>query len=609
MEISCCAFHAFHVPSILQSLYKQLPTALLPHHRIQKRSAMGTKSNAGSWLRGTTIGAGAFGTVSLAINNSNGELFAVKSMAAGSVSCLQHEFNILKSLNSPYIVRCLGMEYSNENGVEMCNLMMEYMPGGSLGDLLSKFGGQLDESVIRSYTRGILRGLDYLHRQGIVHCDIKGKNVLVGSCGVVKLGDFGSARRTEEKGQMSVLRGTPLWMAPEVVNQVEQGPPSDIWSLGCTVVEMATGRSPWTNASNPLAALYLIGCSDELPELPACLSPQGRDFLDKCFRRDPKQRWTAAQLLEHPFLSQIDCCSVTEAKRAPLSPTSTLNFGSPDWDSASSSSVPILSLAIARLIAKAEAEEEKESVKRPSFSAKNRLAALAACGERPDWCASPQSEQWITVRSSSPLSKTGNISVEAVCNYSLQNRNQEMESCVTSAMEDSEAGVDHRKCEKAFKAITGLLIVHQAHELYRNSSEHAARHHGYNKFHTRENLCASGTNGCRTCCFLFVSKHCSQKSVSWQLGISFTTDAPLIFFISQLILIHMIWLHGSIQGIGDNGWPIKKVHLGGIEGRKKDFVDQLGNSLHAQIGRWSGFEKDELAKFGSGSKVGLEDVQ
>ncbi|GLJ08678.1 hypothetical protein SUGI_0093510 [Cryptomeria japonica] len=409
---------------------------------------MGTKSNTGRWLRGTTIGAGAFGTVSLAINNSNGELFAVKSMAAGSVSCLQHEFNILNSLDCPYIVRCLGMEYSNENGAEMCNLMMEYMPGGSVGDLLTKFGGQLDESVIRSYTHGILRGLDYLHRQGIVHCDIKGKNVLVGSAGVVKLGDFGSARRTEEKGLISVLRGTPLWMAPEVVNQVEPGPHSDIWSLGCTVVEMATGRPPWTNASNPLAALYLIGCSDELPELPNCLSPQGQDFLDKCFRRDPKQRWTAAQLLEHPFLSQI------EAKRASLSPTSTLNFGSPDWDSsASSSSVPILSLPIARACAKAEGEEREEFVKRPSISAKNRLAALAATGERPDWCASPQSGDWIMVRSNSPLSKTGNSSVEAVCNYSLERRNQEMESYVTSSMEDSEAGV-HCKCEQPFKAIT-----------------------------------------------------------------------------------------------------------------------------------------------------------
>ncbi|GLJ08682.1 hypothetical protein SUGI_0093570 [Cryptomeria japonica] len=496
---------------------------------------MGTKSNTCRWLRGSTIGAGAFGTVSLAINNSNGELFAVKSMAADSISCLESEYNILKSLDSPYIVRCLGMEYSNENGVEMCNLMMEYMPGGSLGDLLSKFGGQLDESVIRNYSRRILRGLDYLHRQGIVHCDIKGKNVLVGSGGVVKLGDFGSARRTEEKGQITVLRGTPLWMAPEVVNQLEQGPPSDIWSLGCTVVEMATGRPPWTNASNPLAALYLIGCSDELPELPACLSHQGRDFLEKCFRRDPKQRWSAAQLLEHPFLSQIDCCSETEVKGAPLSPTSTLNFGSPDWDSsASSSSVPILSRPIAMTCAKAEAEEEKESVQRPSFSAKGRLATLAAGSKRPDWCASPSSDHWIVVRSN-PLSKPRDSSAEMECNYRLESRNPGMENCVTSAVEDSEAGGFHCKCEQPSKAITEVLIVDQVPEFYRNNTKFHDRAIG------RENLCVSGTNHWDPCCFLFVKKHCPQKSVSGQLCISFTIET-LSDFIPLLISIHIIWL-------------------------------------------------------------------
>ncbi|KAH9313041.1 hypothetical protein KI387_028076, partial [Taxus chinensis] len=161
----------------------------------------------------------------LAIDKSNGTLFAVKSMASTSISYLENEYSFLSSLDSPYIVRCLGKDYSIENGVDTCNLMMEYMSGGSVAGLLSKFGGQLDESVIRVYTRGILRGLDYLHRQGIVHCDVKSNNVLVGACGVVKLGDFGSAKMMEEKGlSLKDLRGTPLWMAPEVVNQLEQGP-------------------------------------------------------------------------------------------------------------------------------------------------------------------------------------------------------------------------------------------------------------------------------------------------------------------------------------------------------------------------------------------------
>ena len=191
----------------------------------------------GAWVRGAIIGAGAQGTVSLAMNSSNGQLFAVKS-AAGYSSELDNEYEILQRIDSPYIVRCLGRNFSVEHGVEMHNLLMEYMPGGSLGDLLIKFGGRLNESVIRSYTDAILRGIHYLHRQGIVHCDIKGKNVLVGANGV-KLADFGSSKSwgNQEKGQEALqLRGTPQWMAPEVVNQVEQGPASDIWSLGCTVI-------------------------------------------------------------------------------------------------------------------------------------------------------------------------------------------------------------------------------------------------------------------------------------------------------------------------------------------------------------------------------------
>jgi serine/threonine protein kinase len=226
------------------------------------------------WVRGAIIGAGASGTVSLAMSRSNGQLFAVKSAASSSVS-LDNEYQILRGLDSPYIVTCLGRCYSVDNYVKVHNLFMEYMPGGSVGDLLIKFGGQLDESVIRAYTRGNLRGSDYLHGQGIVHCDIKGKNVLVGANGV-KLADFGSTKRfgDEKNGQEALqLRGTPQWMAPEVVNQVEQGPASDIWSLGCTVLEMATGRPPWSQVSNPLAAMYRIGCTEELPELPASLSP------------------------------------------------------------------------------------------------------------------------------------------------------------------------------------------------------------------------------------------------------------------------------------------------------------------------------------------------
>eukprot|EP01018_Ginkgo_biloba_P023415 Gb_01891 [translate_table: standard] len=314
------------------------------------------------WVRGSVVGAGAFGTVSLAMNKANGELFAVKSIecnedARRELQALENEVQILQALDSPRIVTCLGHDFTEENGVRMWNLFMEYMAGGSVADILKKFGGRLDESVIRSYTRDILQGIDYLHKEGIVHCDIKGKNILLGSSGV-KLADFGSAKRMvnneskmrNENTNPLQLRGTPLWMAPEVARQEEQGPESDIWSLGCTVVEMATGRPPWSNISHPLVAMYKIGCSDDLPEMPESLSSEGIDFLQKCFQRNPKQRWTSTQLLNHPFVNEL--CPVQDhpEHKGSWSPTSILDFhlAEQKWDSEGSSAlsqtVPILAL-------------------------------------------------------------------------------------------------------------------------------------------------------------------------------------------------------------------------------------------------------------------------
>ncbi|GLJ08673.1 hypothetical protein SUGI_0093440, partial [Cryptomeria japonica] len=439
---------------------------------------MGGISERDLWVRGAIIGSGAFGTVSLGISKTNGELFAVKSMAASSVSCLENEYNVLSCLDSPYVVRCLGKEQGFQNGVEVCNLMMEYMPGGSIADLLSNIGGKMEESVIRDHTRGILLGLDYLHRQGIVHCDIKGKNVLLGACGAVKLGDFGSARRAEERGFLKDLRGTPLWMAPEVMNRLEQGPPSDIWSLGCTVVEMATGRLPWSEVSNPLAAMFRIACTDEVPDLPACVSTQCRDFLEKCLRRDPKQRWTAAQLLNHPFLHETDCCS--EVKRAPLSPTSILDFQRPDWDSCSSSlsqTVPILSLDIPRPSAQVP-------VIRPS--PRDRIAALAAGCQRPNWSTSSFNGDWIVVRSKSPSSNVlESIPVESSSRLQESDREQEKpESTNRSLVAEASTEQGMQECN----LVKAAPLIDQVQELCEKSLEHTVVHHCHEGVHHRAQI-------------------------------------------------------------------------------------------------------------------------
>jgi len=299
------------------------------------------------WVKGKLIGSGSFGCVHLAMSKATGGLFVVKSTQSGAgINALENEASILQSLNSQYIIRCLGQDLSS--GGHKLNVFMEYMAGGSLSDVAEKFGGVLEEEVIQLYAREILLGLKYLHENGIVHCDLKCKNVLLGSSGDIKLADFGCAKRLKEikangvraAGSWQSIGGTPLWMAPEVLRDEGMDFASDIWSFGCTVVEMGTGRPPWSDEiSNPMAAVLKIACSSETPKFPTQFSKEGVDFLDKCFKRDPRGRWTAEELLNHPFVSRNSMRRHTRKQQHTCSPASIFDIGihdSNDYDDSES---------------------------------------------------------------------------------------------------------------------------------------------------------------------------------------------------------------------------------------------------------------------------------
>ncbi|KAI3440881.1 Protein kinase domain-containing protein [Psidium guajava] len=275
------------------------------------------------WTRGRAVGRGASATVSLATCRHSGDIFAVKSAELVRSNFLQREQQTLSSLSSPRIVSYRGCEITNEDGRIMFNIFMEYLPRGSLADQIRSRGGELDESAIRVYTRQILEGLYYLHSRGIAHCDVKSSNVLIGDDGGAKIADFGCAKRVGG----AEIGGTPMFMAPEAARGEEQGLAGDAWAVGCTVVEMATGKSPWQSgaASDPVSVLYRIACSGESPAIPGCLSAEGRDFVSKCLRRDPRERWTVGQLLEHPFLEDHKLGSSQSEQTKTKSPTSILD--------------------------------------------------------------------------------------------------------------------------------------------------------------------------------------------------------------------------------------------------------------------------------------------
>lgn len=138
----------------------------------------------------------------------------------------------------------------------MNDLIADYCPryaeSGSLGQTLKAFG-RLNERLVAGYVVKILEGLHYLHECQVVHCDLKAANILTTKTGNIKLSDFGvSLNLRAMEGELDNVAGTPNWMAPEVIELKGASPKSDIWSLGCTVIELLTGRPPYGEISNSM---------------------------------------------------------------------------------------------------------------------------------------------------------------------------------------------------------------------------------------------------------------------------------------------------------------------------------------------------------------------
>lgn len=264
------------------------------------------------WRKGELIGSGAFGRVYMGMNLDSGELLAVKEVliAANSASKektqahireLEEEVKLLKNLSHPNIVRYLGTVREEET----LNILLEFVPGGSISSLLGKFG-PFPEAVIRKYTEQLLLGLEYLHNNGIMHRDIKGANILVDNKGNIKLADFGASKQVVELATVSgakSMKGTPYWMAPEVILQTGHSFSADIWSVGCTVIEMATGKPPWSQQYQEVAALFYVGTTKSHPPIPEHLSTEAKDFLLKCLQKEPDLRPVSSVLLKHPFVT------------------------------------------------------------------------------------------------------------------------------------------------------------------------------------------------------------------------------------------------------------------------------------------------------------------
>ncbi|KAL1257392.1 hypothetical protein QQF64_010636 [Cirrhinus molitorella] len=248
------------------------------------------------------IGEGSTGVVCIAREKHSGRVVAVKMMD------LRRQQRRELLFNEVVIMR----DYQHRNVVEMFKsalveeelwVIMEYLQGGALTNIVSET--RLSEEQIATVCEAVLQALAYLHSQGVIHRDIKSDSILLSLDGRIKLSDFGfCAQISKDIPKRKSLVGTPYWMAPEVISKSPYGTEVDVWSLGIMVVEMVDGEPPYFSET-PVAAMKRLR-DEPAPTIRNVhqVSPVLKDFLDRMLTRDPLERASATDLLEHPFLLQ-----------------------------------------------------------------------------------------------------------------------------------------------------------------------------------------------------------------------------------------------------------------------------------------------------------------
>mmetsp|Transcript_28054 Transcript_28054/g.110301 ORF Transcript_28054/g.110301 Transcript_28054/m.110301 type:complete len:540 (-) Transcript_28054:2553-4172(-) len=265
------------------------------------------------------IGEGFAGSVFRAIDPLGRDV-AVKRIKVGSeeqLEIVRMEVNIMSSINHDCIVACFG-SYLWE---DVAWISMEYVDGGSLAQLLRELDynstGALQEAHIAYIVSQVLRGLEALHQNRCVHRDVKSDNTLLGADGTVKLGDFGfCAELSDGRSKRNSVVGTPCWMAPEVIGGDNYDTKADVWSAGILTLECAEGNPPYYR-EDPLRAMFMIKTKGPPPlQDPERWSEEFTDFLTKCMAKETTERWTAKQLLSHPFLdtacTRADFCELVQ---------------------------------------------------------------------------------------------------------------------------------------------------------------------------------------------------------------------------------------------------------------------------------------------------------
>ena len=259
------------------------------------------------------LGKGSYGSVYKAIHKDSKQILAIKQVPVDNdLQEIIKEISIMQQCDSPHVVKYYGTYFK---GSELW-IVMEFCGAGSVLDIMKLRGKTanqsnktvktFDETQIATILRGTLKGLEYLHLRKKIHRDIKAGNILLTSEGHSKLADFGVAAQLDNTVAKRVtLIGTPLWMAPEVIQEIGYDCVADIWSLGITALQMAEGKVPYM-AMHPVRAMFMIiGKPPPSFSEPDKWSQEFIEFVSRCLVKNSQNRATASDLLKDDFIENM----------------------------------------------------------------------------------------------------------------------------------------------------------------------------------------------------------------------------------------------------------------------------------------------------------------
>ena len=259
------------------------------------------------------IGKGSSCKVYTVLSKSDNKLYAIKeSSSKENEDIIKNEVSIFKQLNneSPYIIHFYDFfKGKNEHNKPCLCIQLEYCEYGNIREILKKgkkLGITITEIEISAIIYMVLQGINFIHKKNLVNRDIKGRNILVGKNGSVKLCDFGICRKYIENGMKKFRGGSPYWMAPEILKKEEYTQNIDIWALGITCIELAEYEPPYSKYSPDEVLKKIIKNPPKGLNNPDNWSYEFNDFVKKCLEIDKNKRPFSDELLKHEFITNLD---------------------------------------------------------------------------------------------------------------------------------------------------------------------------------------------------------------------------------------------------------------------------------------------------------------